>query len=401
MFHHVEAYPGDPILSLLEGFLADPRERKTNLSIGLYYDDHGRIPILESVQQAKALLDANPSPHTYLPMEGVTAYREAVQRLVFGADAPDVAEGKIATIQTVGGSGAIHVAAHFIKQYLPGSAVWISDPTWDNHRTLLESAGLTVHTYPYLNAAGNAVDFAAMLAALETLPRHSVVLLQPSCHNPTGCDLTAEQFDAVIAVIESRNLVPFMDMAYQGFGKGLDEDAAPIRKIVQKGLPLLVSNSFSKNFSLYGERVGGLSIVCASSQVADNVVGQLKAIVRKIYSSPPAFGAQLVATILTTPGLKSRWVNEVAAMQARMLSMRVALRSAFEARIDYPAEFLTRQSGMFSYTGLSAAEVDYLRDAHGIYLVRSGRICVAGLNSRNVEAVASGLADVIARRRNG
>lgn len=401
MFHNVEAYPGDPILSLLEGFLADPREQKTNLSIGLYYDDHGRIPILESVQEAKAQLQANPTPHTYLPMEGVSAYREAVQHLVFGPDAPQVSNGQIATIQTIGGSGAIHVAAHFIKQYLPGSAVWISDPTWDNHRTLLESAGLTVRTYPYLDAAGNGVDFDAMLSTLQTLPPHSVVLLQPSCHNPTGCDLTPEQFDEVIAIVETRKLVPFIDMAYQGFGKGLDEDAAPVRKILQKGLPLFVSNSFSKNFSLYGERVGGLSIVCDSKQVGDNVLGQLKAIVRKIYSSPPAFGGQLVATVLSSSGLKAKWENEVASMRARMVSMRLALRSALETQADYPAEFLTRQTGMFSYTGLSAGEVDYMREAHGIYLVRSGRICIAGLNSRNVDAVASGLADVIARRRRG
>jgi len=401
MFHNVEAYRGDPILSLLEGFLADPREQKTNLSIGLYYDDQGRIPILESVQEAKALLQANPIPHTYLPMEGMAAYRRAVQHLVFGPEATQLINGQIATIQTVGGSGAIHVAARFIKQYLPGSAVWISDPTWDNHRTLLESAGLTVHTYPYLNTAGNGVDFEAMRSALQKLPPHSVVLLQPSCHNPTGCDLTAEQFDEVIGVVEERKLVPFFDMAYQGFGTGLDEDAAPIRRMLQRGLPLFVSNSFSKNFSLYGERVGGLSIVCDSKQVADNVVGQLKAIVRKIYSSPPALGAQLVSTILSSSGLRAKWVAEVAAMRTRMVSMRLALRSALELEIDYPADFLTRQSGMFSYTGLSAAEVDFLRESHGIYLVRSGRICIAGLNSHNIAAVASGIADVIARRRKG
>ncbi|TDF62664.1 amino acid aminotransferase [Cupriavidus sp. L7L] len=399
MFNNVEAYPGDPILSLLEGFLVDSREQKTNLSIGLYYDDQGQIPILESVQQAKTLLQANPAPHTYLPMEGVAAYRDAVQRLVFGADAPQVTDGQIATVQTVGGSGAIHLAARFIKQYLPDSAVWMSDPTWDNHRTLLESAGLAVNTYPYLNAAGNGVDFDAMLSTLQTLPLHSVVLLQPSCHNPTGCDLTPEQFDEVIAIVEHRNLVPFIDMAYQGFGEGLNEDAGPIRKMLQKGLPMFVSNSFSKNFSLYGERVGGLSVVCDSKHVADNVVGQLKAIVRKIYSSPPAFGGQVVATILSTPQLRANWENEVAAMQARMVSMRHALRSALEAQVDYPADFLTRQSGMFSYTGLSATEVDYMREAHGVYLVRSGRICIAGLNSRNVEAVASSIADVISRRR--
>jgi aromatic-amino-acid transaminase len=400
MYKHVEAYPGDPILSLMEDFLKDPREKKVNLGIGLYYDNDGKIPVLKSVKAAIERITSNLTPRTYLPMEGPEVYRTEVQRLVFGADNEAVKNGRIATMQSLGGSGALHIGARFIKTYLPGSDVWISDPTWDNHRSLMESAGLKVHTYPYYNAAKNGIDFAAMLATLETLPAKSVLLLQPSCHNPTGHDLSAEQMDEVIALAKRRNLIPFVDMAYQGFGNGIEEDAAPIRKMVAADLPILVSSSFSKNFSLYGERVGGLSILCDDAGTAGRVLGQLKSTVRKVYSSPALFGAQVVSTVLSTQELAKQWRGEADEMRTRIKAMRGTLREVLRERLpDMNADYLTQQQGMFSYTGLTAAEVDFMRETHGVYLVRSGRMCVAGLNERNALVVAEAFADVMARRQ--
>lgn len=400
MYKHVEAYGGDPILTLMEDFLKDPREKKVNLSIGLYYDNEGKIPVLGSVKSAIELVTGNLTPRTYLPMEGPEVYRKEVQRLVFGADSEAVKAGRIATIQSLGGSGALHIAARFIRAYLPGSDVWISDPTWDNHRSLMESAGLKVHTYPYYSAAKNGIDFSAMMATLETLPAKSILLLQPSCHNPTGHDLSAEQMDEVIALAKRRNLVPFVDMAYQGFGAGIEEDAAAIRKMVAAELPVIVSSSFSKNFSLYGERVGGLSILCDDADTAGRVLGQLKATVRKVYSSPALFGAQVVSTVLSTPELAKQWRSEADEMRNRIKAMRTTLREVLRERLpDMNADYLTQQNGMFSYTGLSAEEVDFMRDKHGVYLVRSGRMCVAGLNERNALTVAEAFADVMARRK--
>ncbi|MFX1671003.1 aspartate/tyrosine/aromatic aminotransferase [Paraburkholderia sp. A2WS-5] len=399
MFKHVEAYPGDPILSLMEAYLADKRPDKTNLGIGLYYDEAGRIPVLDSVKHAASMLQAASRPHTYLPMEGDTAYRAAVQEVIFGRDSEAVKSGRVATIHSVGGSGAIHIAARFLKAWLPESAIWISNPTWDNHRVLLESAKLTVNTYPYFDVEKNCIDFDAMISTLDSLPEGSIVLLQPSCHNPTGADLSAEQFTDVIYLLKRRNLLPFVDMAYQGFGDGLDEDAAAIRRMVEAGLQVIVTNSFSKNFSLYGERVGALSIVCSDPQNASRVLGQLKATVRQVYSSPPAFGAQLVSTILTNPELSSHWQLELGTMRRRMKEMRQKLRSDLEALApDVDARYLTDQRGMFSYTGLTSQEVEVLREHKSIYLVQSGRICVAGLNDNNVGYVGEAIADVIKQR---
>lgn len=399
MFKHVEAYPGDPILSLMEAFLNDTRPEKTNLGIGLYYDEAGKIPVLDSVRQAAAVIQGASKPHTYLPMEGDAAYRTAVQEIVFGKDSEAVKSGRIATIHSVGGSGSIHIAARFLKAYLPDSSIWISNPTWDNHRVLLESANLTVNTYPYFDVQKNGIDFDAMISTLDSLPEGSIVLLQPSCHNPTGADLSADQFTDVIYLLKRRKLLPFVDMAYQGFGDGLDEDAAPIRRMVEAGLQVIVTNSFSKNFSLYGERVGALSIVCSDPQTASRVLGQLKATVRQVYSSPPAFGAQLVSTILNNPEMSRHWQLEVASMRQRMKEMRHKLRSALEALApDVDASYLTDQRGMFSYTGLTGPEVDTLRERKAIYLVQSGRICVAGLNDNNVGYVGEAIADVLTQR---
>ncbi|MCY1200063.1 Aromatic-amino-acid aminotransferase [compost metagenome] len=401
MLEHVQPYAGDPILSLMEAFGADANSGKTNLGIGLYYDDGGQIPVLCSVAEAAQALRRKPDPHTYLPMEGLAALRQAIQRLVFGKDCAALHQDRVATIQTIGGSGAIHIAARFIRTYLPDSAVWISDPTWDNHRPLLESAGLTVHTYPYYDPAVQGVNFEAMLACFEALAPGSVVLLQPSCHNPTGCDPTASQWDGLVDVIARRGLVPFLDMAYQGFGDGLDDDALPIRKLVERGLTVFVANSFSKNFSLYGERVGGLSVVCASADIAQCVLSQLKAIVRTIYSSPPLHGARLVATVLSDTTLTGMWEAELAQMRERIKAMRAVLRNVLEARIPtMDAAYLTTQRGMFSYTGLTPDETVWLKDCRAIYLVRSGRICVAGLSEQNAPRVAEAFAEVMARRHN-
>lgn len=399
MFKHVDAYPGDPILSLMEAFVSDKRPEKTNLGIGLYYDEAGKIPVLETVKRATAILQDTGKPHTYLPMEGDAAYRAAVQEIVFGKDSDAVRSGRVATIHSVGGSGSIHVAARFIKAYLPNSEIWISDPSWDNHRVLLESAGLKVNTYPYFDVETNRIDFDAMISSLEKLPEGSIVLVQPSCHNPTGADLSAKQFSDLVFLLKRRNLLPFVDMAYQGFGDGLDADAAPIRAMVDAGLQVIVTNSFSKNFSLYGERVGALSIVCADGDTASRVLGQLKATVRKIYSSPPAFGAQLVTTILTNPELSQQWQAELGNMRQRMKDMRAKLRTVLDSLVpDADVSYLTDQRGMFSYTGLTGNEVDTLRELRSIYLIRSGRICVAGLNDSNVGYVGEAIADVLNNR---
>jgi len=399
MFEHVDLYGGDPILSLLETFHADPRPHKVNLSIGLYYDAAGKIPVLGSVREAAEMVRAKQAPHTYLPMEGLASYREAVQKLVFGADSEVVRQQRVATIQSIGGSGAIRVAAEFLKTYFPNSGVWVSDPTWDNHRALFAGAGTAVHTYPYYDAATNGLKFDELIATFDALPEQSIVLLQPCCHNPTGIDLSQDQWHEIIRVAARRKLIPFMDMAYQGFGDSLDEDIWAIRAMADAGLVFVVSNSFSKNFSLYGERVGGLSVVCPTQQEAERVLGQLKAAVRRIYSNPPSHGAQLVATVLHDARLTALWHAEVTDMRERIKSMRTKLKQVLQQRLpEISADYFVTQRGMFSYTGISADEVDVLREEKGVYLVRSGRMCVAGLNDGNIDYVAESIADVLKRR---
>ena len=397
MFQKVDAYAGDPILSLMERFKEDPRSDKVNLSIGLYYDEESTIPRLQAVAEAEARLNAQPhGASLYLPMEGLNSYRHAIAPLLFGAGHVVLEQQRVATIQTLGGSGALKVGADFLKRYFPNSGVWVSDPTWENHIAIFEGAGFEVATYPWYDSETNGVRFAAFLEKLNSLPEQSIVLLHPCCHNPTGADLTPAQWDEVVEVLKARTLIPFLDIAYQGFGAGMEEDAYAIRAIAHAGLPALVSNSFSKIFSLYGERVGGLSVVCEDADAAGRVLGQLKATVRRNYSSPPNFGAQLVATVLNDAGLKASWLAEVEAMRTRILAMRQTLVDALNAAMptgDFT--YLLKQRGMFSYTGLSAAQVDRLREEFGIYLVSSGRICVAGLNNRNVHRVAQAFAAVM------
>ena len=396
MLDHVNSYAGDPILSLMETYQADTRASKVNLSIGLYYDAQGRIPTLPSVAEAhRRLLAQGDRPALYLPMEGLADYCIQVQRLLLGDQSPALSAGRVATIQTVGGSGALKVGADFLRQYFPQSQVWVSDPTWENHHALFGGAGFAVNTYPYFDPTTGGVAFAAMLAALATLPTRSVVLLHPCCHNPTGADLLPAQWDEVIKVLAERELIAFLDIAYQGFGDGMQEDAYAIRAMTAAGLTLVVSNSFSKIFSLYGERVGGLSVVCADAKVAANVHGQLKATVRRNYSSPPSHGARLVSIVLNDEALRTQWLAEVEEMRVRIGAMRTQLASLLrDAFPDGRHDYLLRQKGMFSYTGLSAEQVAHLRHECGIYLIDSGRMCLAGLNAGNVQVVAEAIARV-------
>ncbi|MFP2515582.1 aromatic amino acid transaminase [Buttiauxella agrestis] len=397
MFQKVDAYAGDPILSLMERFKVDPRSDKVNLSIGLYYDENGVIPQLQAVALAEERLNSQPhGASIYLPMEGLNTYRSAIAPLLFGADHAALLEGRIATIQTLGGSGALKVGADFLKTYFPNSQVWVSDPTWENHVAIFGGAGFEVNTYPWFDTETNGVRFEALLETLNTLPAQSIVLLHPCCHNPTGSDLTDAQWDVVVEILKARELIPFLDIAYQGFGAGMEQDAYAIRAIASAGLPALVSNSFSKIFSMYGERVGGLSVVCENTETASRVLGQLKATVRRNYSSPPNFGAQVVALVLNDEQLKANWLAEVETMRRRILDMRQALVSVLKAEMpDRNFDYLLQQRGMFSYTGLSAEQVDRLRDEFGVYLIASGRMCVAGLNSNNVQRVAQAFAAVM------
>jgi aromatic-amino-acid transaminase len=396
MFEHLEPYAGDPILGLNEAFQADPRPDKVNLSIGIYFDDAGRIPVLDSVHAAETRLLAERAAKPYLPIEGAAAMRLAVQSLLFGADHAALRAGRIVTLQTIGSSGGLRVGADFLRQWLPGSGVWISDPSWDNHRAMFEGAGLTVRTYPYHDAATGGLRFDAMLDTLRTLPPRSVVLLHACCHNPTGVDLTPDQWDALLPVLQERTLLPFLDLAYQGYGDGIDADAYALRRYADAGLTFIVANSFSKNMSLYGERAGALRVVCADTSEAALVLGQLKSTVRRYYSSPALHAAGIVATVLGDAVLRARWLDEVAAMRTRILAMRRRLHDALAARRpgrDFG--YFLSQRGMFSYTGLDAARVDRLRERHGVYLVRSGRVCIAGLNDGNVERTAEAFAAVL------
>jgi aromatic-amino-acid transaminase len=396
MFEHVTPYAGDPILSLNEAFQKDPRTNKINLSIGIYFDDAGRIPVLESVRRAEQAIVAAGGPKPYQLIEGAANCRAEVQKLLFGAGHPAIAAGRITTIQSIGSSGSLRVGAEFIHRWFPQAAVWVSDPTWDNHRAMFEGAGLTVNTYPYYDAATGGVRFGAMLETLRAIPKGSVVLLHACCHNPTGVDLTRAQWNELIPVLREREALPYLDLAYQGYGDGMAEDAWVPRALVDAGLSFFIANSFSKSMSVYGERCGALSVVCPDAAEADLVLGQLKFTIRRSYSSPAIFGGQLVARVLGDPELRALWEGEVAAMRERIQAMRKSLHGVLSAKLpgrnfDY---FLT-QRGMFSYTGLSAAQVDRLRDEFAVYLVRSGRICVAGLNRGNVEATATAMAAVM------
>ena len=397
MFAHVEPFAGDPILALVEVFNADPRPHKVNLGIGIYFDEQGRIPLLPSVRQAEARVIETGGPKTYQPIEGAANFRQAVQQLLFGPTHAVLAGQRVATIQSVGSSGGLKVGADFIRRWFPKAEVWVSDPTWENHRSMFEGAGFAVHSYPYYDAASGGVRFEAMLEALSSLPAGSVVLLHACCHNPTGVDLSRAQWDRLIPVLRERKLIPYLDLAYQGFGDGIVADAYAARALADAGASFFVANSFSKSMSVYGERCGALSVVCPDAAQAVAVLGQLKFDVRRNYSSPPIHGGQIVAHVLADADLRSMWEDEVAAMRERILAMRKALHAIISAKVPgRNFDYFLQQRGMFSYTGLSAAQVDRLREQYAVYLVRSGRICVAGLNEGNVERTAQAMAEVLA-----
>jgi aromatic-amino-acid transaminase len=391
----VEMAPRDPILGVTEAFNADVNPSKVNLGVGVYYDDNGKIPLLECVRRAERQLLESAPPRGYLPIDGLPEYDRQVQALVFG-DSPARNEGRIITVQTLGGTGGLKVGADFLRRLTPQAEVWISDPSWENHRALFENAGFTVRNYPYYDAVTHGIQYAAMLDALRAAPTGTIVVLHACCHNPTGVDLSAQQWSEVLEVVKSRGLTPFLDIAYQGFGEGLDTDAEPVRRFAAAGIPVFVSNSFSKSFSLYGERVGALSVVAGSGEEGARVLSQLKRTVRTNYSNPPTHGGKIVSTALASPELRALWEQELAGMRDRIKTMRRALVEKIHARVSgVNFDFVIRQRGMFSYSGLTRDQVRRLREERSIYAIDSGRICVAALNSRNIDYVADGIAAVL------
>ena len=395
LFTAVEMAPRDPILGLNEQFAADTNPNKVNLGVGVYFDDNGKLPLLECVQAAEKALMDKPAARGYLPIDGIAAYDAAVKGLVFGADSEPVKSGRVATVQAIGGTGGLKIGADFLKKLSPEAKVLISDPSWENHRALFTSAGFTVDTYAYYDADKRGVNFAGMLASLNAATAGTIVLLHACCHNPTGYDLTAEQWDQVIAVIKAKNLTPFLDMAYQGFGNGIAEDGAVIGKFVASGLDFFVSTSFSKSFSLYGERVGALSVLCADKAEADRVLSQLKIVIRTNYSNPPTHGGAVVAAVLNNPELRALWEKELAEMRVRIKAMRQKLVDGLKAAgVKQDMSFITTQIGMFSYSGLSKDQMVRLRNEFGVYGTDTGRMCVAALNSKNIEYVCQAIAKV-------
>jgi aromatic-amino-acid transaminase len=396
LFDAVQMAPRDPILGLNEQFNADPNPAKVNLGVGVYYDDNGKLPLLACVAAAEKQMQEAPKPRGYLPIDGIAAYDKAVQGLVFGATSEVVGSGRVATVQALGGTGGLKVGADFLHRLSPQAQVLISDPSWENHRALFTNAGFTVASYPYYDAARRGVDFDGMLGALNAAPAGTIVVLHACCHNPTGYDITPQQWTEVVAAVKARGLVAFLDMAYQGFGEGIAEDGAVIQQFLAAGIDFFVSTSFSKSFSLYGERVGALSVVCASKDDAARVLSQLKIVIRTNYSNPPTHGAEVVATVLNTPALRKMWEEELAGMRVRIKLMREELVTKLAAAgVQQDFGFIGRQKGMFSYSGLNKAQMERLRSEFGVYGVDSGRICVAALNSRNIDAVVSAIAKVL------
>ncbi len=388
--------PRDPILGLNEQFNADTRTDKVNLGVGVYTDGSGKLPLLDCVRTAEAQLAANPAPRGYLAIDGFAAYVQAAQQQVFGADAAVLEDGRVASLQALGGTGALKVGADFLKRLQPGATVWISDPSWENHRALFTNAGFEVVAYPYYDAAAQGVAFERMLGALADAKSGDIVVLHACCHNPTGVDLTPAQWQQLVPLLQGRGLIPFVDMAYQGFGQGLDVDAFAVRLLADADLAFLVSSSFSKSFSLYGERVGSLHVVCADKDEAGRVQSQLKVTARTNYSNPPTHGAKVVATVLGSELLRQQWEQELAGMRTRIAAMRAGLVAALQAAgVSQDLGFITRQQGMFSYSGLTAAQMQRLRADFGVYGVDSGRICVAALNDGNLPRVAAAMAKVI------
>ncbi len=396
LFSAVEMAPRDPILGLNEAFNADPRTNKVNLGVGVYFNEEGRVPLLRAVAAAEQARIEARAPRGYLPIEGIAAYDQAVQRLLFGADSALIADGRVITTQSVGGTGALKTGADFLKRLLPDSVVAISDPSWENHRALFEAAGFPVENYRYYDAANHDVNRSGMLEDLKNLPARSIVVLHACCHNPTGVDLNLADWQAIVQVLREREHVPFLDIAYQGFGDGIEQDAAAVRLFAESGMDFFVSSSFSKSFSLYGERVGALSIVSSSKEESARVLSQVKRVIRTNYSNPPTHGASIVASVLNSPELRALWEQELGEMRERIRGMRLAMveqLTALNCTRDF--SFVARQRGMFSYSGLSAAQVERLQSEFAIYAVNTGRICVAALNHNNLNAVTQAIAKVL------
>ncbi|OXI91077.1 aromatic amino acid aminotransferase [Burkholderia sp. AU31652] len=396
LFSAVQLAPRDPILGLNEAFNADTRPTKVNLGVGVYTNEEGKIPLLRAVREAEKVRVEAGLPRGYLPIDGIAAYDAAVQKLLLGNDSPLIAAGRVVTAQALGGTGALKIGADFLRTVNPNVKVAISDPSWENHRALFEAAGFEVVAYPYYDAATNGVNFEGMLSELNSYAAGTVVVLHACCHNPTGVDLTEAQWQQVVDVVKARNLVPFLDMAYQGFGENIEADAAAVRLFAAADLNAFVSSSFSKSFSLYGERVGALSIITSSKEEATRVLSQLKRVIRTNYSNPPTHGGAVVAAVLASPELHASWVQELGEMRDRIRAMRNGLVERLKASgVDRDFSFINEQRGMFSYSGLTSAQVDRLRDEFGIYAVGTGRICVAALNTRNLDVVANAVAAVL------
>ncbi len=396
LFSAVEMAPRDPILGLNEQYNADTNPHKVNLGVGVYFDDNGKLPLLECVQAAEKTLMATPTARGYLPIDGIAAYDAAVKGLVFGADSEPVKSNRVATVQGIGGTGGLKIGADFLKRLNPNAKVLISDPSWENHRALFTNAGFTVENYAYYDANKRGVNFEGMLASLHAAAPATIVVLHACCHNPTGYDITADQWDQVIAVVKAKSLTAFLDMAYQGFGHGIAQDGAVIGKFVAAGLDFFVSTSFSKSFSLYGERVGALSVLCASKEEAERVLSQLKIVIRTNYSNPPIHGGAVVAAVLNNPTLRAQWEQELGEMRARIKVMRQRLVDGLKAAgVKADMGFITTQIGMFSYSGLSKDQMVRLRSEFGVYGTDTGRMCVAALNSKNIDYVCASIAKVM------
>ena len=400
LFSTVEMAPRDPILGITDAFVADTNPKKVNLGVGVYCDDNGKLPLLKCVQAAEKAMTDKPSPRGYLPIDGIAAYDAAARALVFGADSEPVKSGRVATVQGVGGTGALKLGADFLKKLNPSAKVLISDPSWENHRALFTNAGFVVESHPYFDPSANGglggINFTGMLAALNAAPAGTIVVLHACCHNPTGYDITAAQWDQVVAMVKAKGLVPFLDMAYQGFGYGLKEDGMAVQKFVDAGLTFFVSTSFSKSFSLYGERVGALSVLCESKDEAARVLSQLKIVIRTNYSNPPTHGGAVVAAVMADPALRAMWEQELGEMRVRIKAMRQKLVDGLKAAgVKQDMSFITTQIGMFSYSGLSKDQMVRLRSEFGVYGTDAGRMCVAALNSKNIDYVCAAIAKVL------
>ncbi len=400
LFSNVEMAPRDPILGITEAFAADANPKKVNLGVGVYYDDNGKLPLLKCVQAAEKAMTDDPKARGYLPIDGIAAYDAAAKALVFGADSEPVTSGRVATVQGVGGTGALKIGADFLKKLNPSAKVLISDPSWENHRALFTNAGFVVESHPYFDPSANGglggINFAGMLAGLNAASAGTIVVLHACCHNPTGYDITAAQWDQVVATVKAKGLVPFLDMAYQGFGYGLKEDGVAVQKFVDAGLTFFVSTSFSKSFSLYGERVGALSVLCQSKEEAARVLSQLKIVIRTNYSNPPTHGGAVVAAVMADPKLRAMWEEELGEMRVRIKAMRQKLVDGLKAAgVKQDMSFITTQIGMFSYSGLTKDQMVRLRTEFGVYGTDSGRMCVAALNSKNIDHVCASIAKVV------